>query len=296
MFGPRRVFRIREFCNFEAFVETSVEPRPDDQLLLAARVLATVMLPSLKARDGTLVHKVVPASDCEAWYVHLCKVERTVFVLPIVIEVRMHQPFLKQPIVVFRIATVASQRFKACRTIGAADAIPFMKQAESCIDHVLCRQMRRLSDCKKVLSIAGLRTAERPDLAGTPWLSSQPFTGVVSILQFAPAECSISNPCAFGFMRSAIVHHRDNITGLGKSGGGLASSRAADISISLLEQRRPRSLPLWKIEIRRKMLPVTHWDHLMFLCHRSQVNILEGIDFRLKGQRTHQHHQQGTHL
>ena len=109
MFGPRRIFRIREFRDFEALVETSVEPWPNDQLLLAARVLATVMLPSLKTGDGSLVHKVVPASNGEARNVHLCEMERTVFVLPIVIEVRMSQPFLKQPIVVFGIATVSRQ-------------------------------------------------------------------------------------------------------------------------------------------------------------------------------------------
>jgi hypothetical protein len=33
----------------------------------------------------------------------------------------------------------------------------------------------------------------------------------------------------------------------------------------------------------------------MFLCHRSEVNILKRIDFQLQGQRKHQHHQQWTH-
>ena len=65
-----------------------------------------MLLPALKAGDGALIHEVVPAADREAGHVHLVEVQRTIFVSPVVVVVRMRHPFLQQPIIVGRHTTV----------------------------------------------------------------------------------------------------------------------------------------------------------------------------------------------
>src|SRR5690606_15066457 len=61
--SPIGVFGVKEFTDTVAFVRSAMQPWADQQLLLAPRVLAAMMLPPLKAGNRALVHKVVPAAD-----------------------------------------------------------------------------------------------------------------------------------------------------------------------------------------------------------------------------------------
>ena len=163
-------------------------------MLLIDGILATLVLPSLKAGDRSLIHEVVPASNGEAWDVHFVEMQRAVFGLPVVIVGGMCEPLGQQTLVIFRVTSDAVHSFEANRTSRAANPVTFLEQTQTGITHVLTNQMRRLSHCKIVLSVSSLRTSKRTDLAGTPFLLREPFARVVPILKFAPLQRPITNP------------------------------------------------------------------------------------------------------
>ena len=113
---------------------------------------------------------------------------------PVVVVVRMLEPFAQQREVVVRVAADRGHRLEPLRPRRAADAIAFVEQAQPGVDHVLADQMRRLRDGEKVLREAGLRAAERADLPGGPRLRREPFADVVAVLLLAPAERPIADP------------------------------------------------------------------------------------------------------
>ena len=67
--------------------------RADEQSLRGARFGAALMLPADKAGNGSLIHKVVPASNGEARDVHFVEVQRAVFGLPVFVIRRVGRPF-----------------------------------------------------------------------------------------------------------------------------------------------------------------------------------------------------------
>ena len=111
------------------------------------------MLPTLEAGDGSLIHKVVPASDGEAWYIHFVEVQRTVFGFPIVVISWMPEPLRDQTLVVFGVSGDSVHPFETIWSSCSTDSIAFLKKTQSCVPHVLTHEMWRLRDGQIVLSV-----------------------------------------------------------------------------------------------------------------------------------------------
>src|SRR5262249_34016202 len=75
----------------------------------------------------------------------------------------------------------------------AASAIAKMKQALARIGHVLRNEVWRLGDREKILSVAGLRAAERSDPAVRPGLLRQPRHRVVAVLSLTPSQVAVAD-------------------------------------------------------------------------------------------------------
>lgn len=64
-----------------------------------------MVLSTLKAGDGSLVHEVVPAADGEAGNVHAVEVQRAILIAPVVIVSGVPEPFFEESIIVHGIPT-----------------------------------------------------------------------------------------------------------------------------------------------------------------------------------------------
>src|SRR5579872_1292332 len=160
----------------------AVQPRAEYELLFASRSRAAAVLSPDVAFDRPHAHEIVPASDREAGDVHFVDEARAIFIGPIRVIGGVREPLGEQLPIFPWIAADGVQGLKALRSRRSANSVAFLKQAESCIDHVLTDQMRRLSHREKILREARLRAAERPDLSGRPRLPGQPLDRVVSVL------------------------------------------------------------------------------------------------------------------
>ena len=224
-------------------VQPAVQPGADEELLLAARVWAALVLPADEAGDRALAHEVVPVPIVKQGTFILSKWSEQSSSPPVVVVVRMAKPLFHEPAVVVGIAADVVHRLEALGPRGAADAIAFLKQAQAGIDHVLADEMRRLRDGEEVLGEAALRAAERADLAGHHGCLASHSHGVVAVLQLAPAEGAVADPGSFGEVGAAEVDEGDDVAGRGELGGGLASAGAAQVGVALLEDGRPGPLP-----------------------------------------------------
>src|SRR5437667_9859716 len=149
------------------------------------------MLPSDVALNRTDAHEVVPAANGEARYVHSVEKPCAVLFGPVAVVSGVLEPFSRQLAVVLGDSRYLVHRLEPFGASGPAYAIALVVEAQSGVDHVLRRQMRRLCDGEKVLGEPSLRTSERPDLSGRPRLCPQPFHQVISILQRTPAQPSV---------------------------------------------------------------------------------------------------------
>ncbi len=207
------------------------------------------MLPALKAANRTDIHEVEPTANGEAGDVHLVEMPRAILLLPVFVVGWVCEPFCEQPPVVLRIT---ADRFHLLESLGprcAADAIPFVVQAESGVDHVLCDEVGWLRHGQKILGIAGLRAAECADLARRPVLSRKPLDGVVPVLKFSPTECPIADPGSFRFVRAAKILGADNVSSLGESRVGLSRASSAQGSVALFIEHGPRPVARREVEI-----------------------------------------------
>jgi|694.fasta_scaffold27453_5 hypothetical protein len=84
-------------------------------------------LSATEAIDRPLIHKVVPTAYRKAGYVHLRKMSRAIFVLPVFIVGRMLKPFLHQSIIVLWISANLPQGLESLWSSGTADSISLMK-------------------------------------------------------------------------------------------------------------------------------------------------------------------------
>lgn len=196
---------------------------------------------------------------------------RAVFGLPVFVIVGVAGPFFQQAIVIGGVATDLSQRAKAVGASGSADAIAFMKEAQSGIDHVLCCEVRWLGDSEEVLYVASLRTAERADFSGAEGLRSEPFAEVVAVAVFSPAECAIANPCPFGSPCAAVVDHGDDIAATGKAGGGAAGTFTANVGVALFEEDWPGAFTGRKVQVCGELCAVAHGDQLMLFANGRKI-------------------------
>src|SRR2546426_4813283 len=160
------------------------------------------MLPSDVALDRTDAHEVIPATNGEARHVHSVEKPCAVLFGPVAVIRGMLEPFSHQLAVVLWDSRHLVHRLEPLGTSGPADAITLVVEAQSGVDHVLRRQMRRLRDGGKVLSEPRLRTSERPALSRRPRLFPEPFHPGISILQHTPTPRTGAAPHAFGFFRA----------------------------------------------------------------------------------------------
>ena len=268
-----RVFGIRQISRFIGFLETTMQPRPQEQLLGSFRLVATSMLSTDIAVDGSDTHKVVPAPDRKTRNVHLVKETSAIFVGPVTVVGGMGKPLGQQFPILFGNSSNLIKRFKSFWTGRSADAVAFMKQAQPCIDHILSRKMRLLSHRQKVLREACLGTSKGPYFSGRPWLSSQPFHQIVTILSFTPAERSIPAPHSFGFLRPSKIGQDGDVSPCaGQPGKILLSPGVIGIGISLFEQHGPGAISRRSIDIGRQSHSIPHGDHDMGFRHSSQIN------------------------
>ena len=114
------------------------------------------MLPSDETLHRADTHKVVPTAHGKAGDIHFVEMQRSIFGSPVVIVVRMREPFFHQRHVVFRYAADRSHPNKSIRLGSAPDEITFIVETEAGIDHELTDQVRWLRDRQIVLSITGL--------------------------------------------------------------------------------------------------------------------------------------------
>ena len=219
-----------------------MEPRPDDELLLPARVRPRLMLPPDEAHHGALAHEVIPAPDGEGGHVHLREVQRAILVAPVAVVVRVREPLFEQRVVVRRHASDLAHRLEALGPRHATDAVALLIKAQTRVRHVLRDKVRRLGDGEEVLRIPGLRPAIGADLARAPRLRRKPLAEVEPILLFAPGQRTVATPLALGESGAPVVHQCDDKATFSKLRRRLARASAPDVCITLLEDGGPRPL------------------------------------------------------
>ena len=188
----------------------------------------------------------------------------------------MSKPLGQQSPVVSRHTAVGIHPLEAIGPRCAADPIPLLVQAQSRIDHVLARQVRRPGDGEEVLGEPALRAAKRADLARAPVASGQPFAGVVPVLQFAPGQGAVTDPRAFGFLGAAEVDMQHTKTLGRQTGGHLACASPLQTGVTLFEDPRPRALAGGQIEITGKPLAVSHRHHHVRFGDVAEVEVVGG--------------------
>ena len=244
---------------------SAVKPRADEQLLFAARIDIAFVLPTNVAVDRADVHEIEPAPEREARHIHFVEVLAAILCGPILVVVRMLEPFFEQLAIVFGHAAHFAHRLESFGPRGAADAVAFVVEAEAGVGHVLGLEGRRPRNGEEVLGEPGLRPTERADLARAPRLLREPFHGVESILQFAPAESAVADPGTFGFGRPAEVLGRDHVAALGQFRVGLARAGRGDVRVSLFVQHGPRPFARWREQVDGEPRAVAHRHHLVLL-------------------------------
>ena len=249
---------------------SAVQPGSDEQLLFAARIDTAFVLPTDVAIDRADVHEIEPTTEREARYIHFVEVFAAILRGPILVVVRMLEPFFEQLAIVFGHAAHFAHGLEPFGPRGAADAVAFVVEAEAGVGHVLGLECRWPRDGEEVLGEPGLRPAERADIAGAPRLLREPFHRIESILQFAPTEGAVADPGAFGFGRTAEVLSRDCVSALSQLRVGLAGARRGDVRVSLFVKHGPRPFARRREEVDGESRAVAHRHHLVLLDDRQR--------------------------
>ena len=230
------------------------------------------MLPSHIAINGTHAHEIVPAPYGETGDIHLIEKTGAILVSPVAVVGGVSKPFGEQFPVMFGNAGCFIECLEAFWPGDSANPIPFMKQAQSRIDHVLSGQMGGAGHRQKVLCESRLGTAERPNLPGRPGLRSQPFDQIVSIFTLTPAQGPVTTPVPFRFLGSAKIGQDGDVSPcfcqLSKI---LPGSRIVRIGVSLFEQHRPRSITRWRVKIGRESHAIPHGNHFVLFADPTEI-------------------------
>lgn len=199
--------------------------------------------------------------------------------MPVGVIVGVLVPSLEEARVVFGVSAVLSKIRKALVSSDSSDAVAFVKQAESSVDHVLAGEVRRVGGGEEVLGKAALRTTKGTDFTGAPRLSGEPLAGIVTVLRFAPAqsEVAISNVRSFTLLSASKVNHGDGEPFSGEISGSFAGSCAGQVGVALLKDGGERFLGCGAVQVGGEVGSVRHWNPDMFLSDVLQIEGREGF-------------------
>ncbi len=187
--------------------------------------------------------------------------------MPVGVEVGVLVPFVEEARIVLGVTAVLSEIGEPFMPGDSTDAVTFLEQAESGVDHVLADKVGRGGCGEEVLGKAALRTSERPDLSCAPRLLGEPFAGVVTVPRsaFGPTEVSITGVGALAFLGTPEVDHGDGETFPSEVCCGFSCPRACQAGVPLFEYGGDGFFGCCSVKVRGKSGSVGHGDPYVLL-------------------------------